>query len=120
MSTAEATGRPPSVGSKRRLTSALEGITPERIREIGASYGINLSGIVKANAIGVEGFTTPTRDIVFNWSSLPMAADSAGLSRRVGGIHFTRGDYAGRDLGRAAGGRVLARLRALFEGRTAY
>ena len=84
------------------------------------SDGINLRRTVKANAIGVEDFTTPTREIAFAWSSLPMAADSAGLSRRVGGIHFMRGDFAGRDLGRAAGGRVLARLRALFEGRTAY
>ena len=86
------------------------------------SDGIKLRGTVKvkAKAIGVEGFTTPTQDLGFSWPSLPMAADSAGLSRRMGGIHFQRGDLGGRALGRATGGRVLARLRALFEGRTAY
>ncbi len=87
---------------------------------IRASDGINLSGMVKARAIGVEGFTTPVVDQNFTWSSLPQAADSAGLSRRYGGIHFEQGDLAGRQLGRSVGGPVLARCRALFEGRNVF
>lgn len=82
-----------------------------------ASDAIQLTGTVKAYSIGVEGNTTPTRDVTFTWSSLPQAGDAAGLSRRYGGIHFEPGDLAGRNLGRAVGGIVLARCRALFEGR---
>jgi hypothetical protein len=71
-------------------------------------------------AIGVEGFTSPVQDQTFSWTSLPQAADSAGLSRRYGGIHFEQGDLAGRQLGRRVGGLVLARCRALFEGRNVF
>ena len=81
------------------------------------SDGIKLTGTVKARAIGVEGNTTPVQDVTFTWTSLPIAADAAGLSRRYGGIHFEQGDLSGRQLGRAVGGIVLARVRALFEGR---
>jgi hypothetical protein len=82
-----------------------------------ASDGTTLKGTVKANANGVEGNTTPTQDVTFTWTSLPNAGDAAGLSRRYGGIHFEQGDLAGRNMGRAVGGLVLARCRALFEGR---
>ncbi len=81
------------------------------------SDGINLTGTITAYSLGPDAFTSPTRDIVFNWSSLPIAADSAGLSRRYGGIHFEQGDFAGRSMGRSVGDLVLARCRALFEGR---
>jgi hypothetical protein len=87
------------------------------IAAIRGSDNITLTGTVKANAIGVEGNTTPTRDITFTWTSLSQAADSAGISRRWGGIHFEQGDLAGRKLGRAVGAVVLARCQALFTGR---
>jgi hypothetical protein len=87
---------------------------------IRASDGVYLTGTVKARTIGVEGFTTPVQDQTFSWTSLPQAADSAGLSRRYGGIHFEQGDLAGRQLGRSVGGQVLARCRALFEGRNVF
>lgn len=81
------------------------------------SDAINLTGTVKAGGIGFETPTTPPQDVTFTWTSLPAAADAAGLSRRYGGIHFEQGDLAGRLLGRSVGGLVLARVRALFEGR---
>lgn len=84
---------------------------------IRASDAIVIRGTVKAGGIGFETPTTPPADVNFSWSSLPQAADAAGLSRRWGGIHFEQGDLAGRELGRAVGGLVLARCRALFEGR---
>jgi hypothetical protein len=82
-----------------------------------ASDGINLTGTIRAGGVGFEQPTTPAQDVTFTWTSLPIAADAAGLSRRIGGIHFEQGDLAGRQLGRAVGGVVLARIRALFEGR---
>ena len=84
---------------------------------IRASDSINLTGTIKALALGPDAFTSPIKDVTFTWTSLSMAADAAGLSRRYGGIHFEQGDLAGRNLGRAVGGAVLARCQALFQGR---
>lgn len=84
---------------------------------IRASDGITFSLIVKAGAIGWESPPQPLQDTSFTFTSLPEAAASAGLSRRLGGIHFARGDLNGRNTGRAVGDLVLARCRALFEGR---
>ncbi len=61
--------------------------------------------------------SSPTRDVSLQWKSLSEAADAAGLSRRLGGIHFERGDLGGRRLGRQVGQVVLARCEALFKGR---
>lgn len=97
--------------------STFSGASASVLAGIRASDGIRLTGTVKAFAIGVEGNTTPKTDINFVWNSLPEAAASAGMSRRYGGIHFENGDLRGRDLGRAVGDLVLARCRALFEGR---
>lgn len=90
------------------------------IAGIRASDGITLTGTIKARAIGVEGNTTPVNDVTFTWTSLPQAADSAGISRIWGGIHFTRANENGGQLGRSVGGTVLARVRALFEGRNVF
>ena len=84
---------------------------------IRASDGIALKVVVKAGQIGWETPPFPAQDVTFSFDSLPHAAESAGLSRRLGGIHFERGDLNGRATGRSVGDLVLARCRALFEGR---
>lgn len=61
--------------------------------------------------------TQPASSVTFKFATLQEAAEASGLSRRWGGIHFERGDLAGRQLGQAVGDMVLARCRALFEGR---
>jgi hypothetical protein len=38
---------------------------------------------------------TPATDIVVSWPTLTAAARDAGLSRRLGGIHFQDGDEHG-------------------------
>jgi len=47
--------------------------------------------------------TTPRETVTLNWNTFSEAADQAGLSRRYGGIHFRKGDYAGRIAGRVSG-----------------
>ncbi len=84
---------------------------------IRASDGITFNLVVKAGSLGWESPPQPLQDITFTFTSLPEAAASAGMSRRLGGIHFERGDLNGRNTGRAVGDLVLARCRALFEGR---
>ena len=72
-----------------------------------------LTASIAAGSLRVDpGF--PTQTVNFNWRTLTEAADSAGLSRRVGGIHFKRGDLRGRELGRKVGAAVLARCQTLF------
>eukprot|EP01098_Paradermamoeba_levis_P007578 TRINITY_DN3139_c0_g1_i4.p2 TRINITY_DN3139_c0_g1~~TRINITY_DN3139_c0_g1_i4.p2 ORF type:complete len:176 (-),score=71.34 TRINITY_DN3139_c0_g1_i4:109-636(-) len=46
---------------------------------------------------------SPAKDIDLFFSSLFEAADSAGVSRRYGGIHVATGDLEGRKLGRMVG-----------------
>jgi hypothetical protein len=58
----------------------------------------------------------PATDITFNWSRLSEAADAAGFSRRVTGIHWERSDLGGRALGRQVGAAVASKCMELFDG----
>lgn len=58
--------------------------------------------------------SAPARTVTLRWNTVGEAADSAGMSRRYGGIHFEQGDLAGRALGRKVGRRVAQRCRMLF------
>jgi hypothetical protein len=44
------------------------------------------------------------------------APDEAGLSRRLGGIHFQSGDLAARGLGRRVGQMVWSKASQFFDG----
>jgi hypothetical protein len=50
--------------------------------------------------VGVEP-GVPARPVTLSWETFSEAADEAGLSRRLGGIHFADGDLIGRAMGRA-------------------
>ena len=80
---------------------------------------IDLSFVFPARAVPFDP-TVPARDVVQTFSTLSAAADAAGFSRRLGGIHFQRGDLAGRAIGRQVGALVLARCQQLFEGQARY
>lgn len=71
--------------------------------------------VFPAGGIGPEP-SAPATDIKIHWKSLQDMADAAGYSRRLGGIHFERGDLRGRALGRQVGQVVLARCQSLFNG----
>ena len=73
--------------------------------------------VVPAGASHVEPGAVPARDVVLHWDSFDDAADQAGFSRRLGGIHFLTGDLDGRLVGRRVAARVVARGRELFTGR---
>jgi hypothetical protein len=60
----------------------------------------------------------PLKDITLSWDTFTEAANEAGLSRRYGGIHFPRGDLAGRKLGMDVGTAVWIKCQKLFEGKT--
>ncbi len=59
---------------------------------------------------------TPATDVLLSWPTLTAAAKDAGLSRRLGGIHFQDGDEHGYNLGQRVGGNVLARTIGYING----
>jgi hypothetical protein len=64
----------------------------------------------------IEPGITPRDAVVLNWETFAAAADEAGMSRRYGGIHFSRADMAGRKLGHLVADRVWAKAEADFDG----
>jgi hypothetical protein len=63
--------------------------------------------VVAPGSSTIEPGVTPARPVVLEWRTFDEAADEAGLSRRLGGIHFRDGDLASRAMGRAVGRRVF-------------
>lgn len=57
---------------------------------------------------------TPAHDVVLKWRTFTSAANQAGLSRRLGGIHFKAGDLAGRALGRDVAEKVWRKAQQDF------
>ena len=70
-----------------------------------ARFGATVLIAPKSSAI--EPGATPARPVVLSWRTFDDAADEAGLSRRIGGIHFRDGDLASRAMGQAIGRRVF-------------
>jgi hypothetical protein len=58
----------------------------------------------------------PTRDVVLRWATYYDAADDAGISRLLGGIHIPADDFAGRKLGSACGRGAWELAQRYFEG----
>jgi len=58
----------------------------------------------------------PSSKIILRWSTLIDAADEAGRSRRLGGIHIQDGDLRGRELGRQVAEQAFARAKSYWEG----
>lgn len=59
---------------------------------------------------------TPSKDVVLKWRTFKQAADEAGLSRRLGGIHFHSGDYESRKMGTKIGRKVYSKAQAFING----
>ncbi len=57
---------------------------------------------------------TPAHDLTLSWATFTDAADSAGASRRFGGIHFLDADMEGRRVGREIGEQAWDKARRLF------
>jgi len=72
--------------------------------------------VVPAGASHIEPGTVPAHDVVLHWATFEDAADQAGFSRRLAGIHFLTGDADGRLVGRKVASRVVAKGREYFTG----
>jgi hypothetical protein len=59
---------------------------------------------------------TPASDVTLSWPTLTAAANDAGLSRRLGGIHFEDADEDGYALGRSVGANALVKTMQYING----
>jgi hypothetical protein len=59
----------------------------------------------------VEPGAVPAEPLTLAWPTFSAAAAEAGLSRRLGGIHFEQADLDARRMGRTVGRLAWARAR---------
>ena len=65
----------------------------------------------------IERRQSPALPITLSWTSYSDAAREAGLSRRLGGIHFEQADVEGQRLGRRVAASVWERAARLMRPR---
>jgi ABC-type Na+ transport system ATPase subunit NatA len=59
----------------------------------------------------------PAEDVTLSWATFSDAADEAGISRRLGGIHFEQGDLEARASGRLVGAQAWEKAVSYWAGR---
>jgi hypothetical protein len=77
---------------------------------------MELSATIAAGSSPVEPGVAPSADVTLAWNTFSEAADEAGLSRRLGGIHFRNGDLQGRAMGRRIGEQAWNMAVRYFDG----
>jgi hypothetical protein len=80
------------------------------------SKHFGLSVTIPAGSSLVEPTITPAHDVTLTWKTFREAADQAGMSRRLGGIHFEQADLDGRVQGRLVGDQAWTRAQSYFNG----
>jgi hypothetical protein len=96
--------------------SAFSAAGAEALRLFTGRDDFGATVVVPAGSSRIEPGKVPARDVVLHWNTFTEAANQAGLSRRLGGIHFASGDLNSRLLGREVAARVMARAQAYFAG----
>lgn len=81
------------------------------------SFGDSVS--LATGSSKIEPGTTPSRTITLKWDTFTDAANEAGMSRRYGGIHFSRADMAGRRLGLLVADQAWRKAQSYFDGTNA-
>jgi hypothetical protein len=62
----------------------------------------------------IEKGTTPKQDITLEWATFTEAAEQAGMSRLYGGIHFSKANLDGQQLGKEVGKAAWERALSFF------
>ncbi|HEY3125036.1 MAG TPA: vanadium-dependent haloperoxidase [Thermoanaerobaculia bacterium] len=96
--------------------SAFSAASAEILKRFTGSDEFGASVTVPAGSSRVEPGLTPPTDVTLSWVSFSEAADQAGLSRRLGGIHFEEGDLRARFLGRQVGKAVWEKAQSYVNG----
>jgi hypothetical protein len=91
----------------------------EVLRAFTGTSSLGLSVTIKKGSSLVEPGLVPAKDLTLSWRTMQDAADQSGLSRELGGIHFTQGDLDGRTLGTRIGKAVYQKAQTYFNGTAA-
>ena len=83
--------------------SAFSAAAAAVLRAFTGSDRLGTSFTFRARTSTVEPGLTPATDVTLSWRTFDDAADEAGFSRRLGGIHFEHGDLASRRMGTRIG-----------------
>ena len=94
--------------------SAFSAAAARVLERFTGSRWFGASAKVLAGSSIVEPGIAPGRDVVLWWRTFDEAADQAGYSRRLGGIHFEAGDLDSRAMGRAIADLVWRTAQAYF------
>jgi vanadium-dependent haloperoxidase-like protein/uncharacterized protein DUF6851 len=86
------------------------------LRQFTGTDVLNLSVTIAPGSSVVEPGTVPGAPVKLIWPTYTAAADQAGLSRQLGGIHFLDADRDGRTLGTAVGSNTWSRAQTYFAG----
>lgn len=96
--------------------SAFSTAAAEVLKLFTGSDAFGGSAIVKAGSSRIEPGAVPSSDVHLSWATFSAAADEAGFSRRLGGIHFKEGDLQSRGMGRKVGAQAWAKAVTYFNG----
>jgi hypothetical protein len=76
----------------------------------------DMSVTIPAGSSSIEPGVTPAVAVTLSWATFSEAANQAGLSRRLGGIHFKQGDLDARRAGRLVGEQAWSKALSYIEG----
>ena len=96
--------------------SAFSAASAEVLKRFTGRPSFGASFTFKAGASTVEPGAVPASDVTLAWKTFDDAADEAGLSRLLGGIHFRQGDLESREMGRRIGRQAWSKALAYFDG----
>lgn len=96
--------------------SAFSAAAATILRRFTGSDDFFASHTQSAGTCKIEPGLVPMRELTLRWPTFTAAADEAGLSRRLGGIHFKAADYEGRRLGQAVANQVWSKVVAYITG----
>jgi hypothetical protein len=86
------------------------------LRQFTGSDSLNVSTTIAAGDSFVEPNLTPARAVRLVWPTYTAAAQEAGESRIIGGIHFTDANLDGLSLGTSVGSNAWSKAQTYFSG----
>ena len=93
--------------------STFSAAAAEVLRQFTGSDKLGMSTVFKAGTSHTD-VKTPAKDVVLTWPTLTSAAEEAGYSRLLGGIHFRSANLEGQKLGTEIGKRVVLKINRLL------
>ncbi|WP_152594545.1 vanadium-dependent haloperoxidase [Massilia sp. BSC265] len=95
--------------------SSFSAAAAEVLQRYTGSDSFGASYLKPAGAVTIEP-GMPPQDVLLSWPTFSAAAEQAGMSRILGGIHFERGNTAGLALGRRVGAQAYTKAERLWKG----